>query len=445
MTLQNVPGPGGFPFIGQTRQMMTDILGFHDRLRSEYGDIAHYHVMGTDFCSVTMPESIRRILIDESVDYEKGDLPRKQLGGLLGEGIFLAEGKQWRRQRTHLQPAFYRERLDSYVPVMSEQAEYLAETWRGRESVDIEASMLETTLSILGRTLFGVDVKDNPILGEVTPDILARFDTTKTHAYLPDTVPIPAIRRYRQGLDRLYTFIDDLLSNRLAVSPNERGNDLLSILVGLMETDVLSETEARDNLVTFLFAGHETSAHGLTFTLCELAANPDEQAAIREEIRSVLNGDSPSASELPALDRVERAIDEALRLYPPSYLTFRQPLRDVEIGEYTIPSGTMLSIPQWVTHRDPRWWDEPETYKPQRFAEQNPDRPEYAYFPFGGGPRHCIAMRFARMEMKVVVATIVAQYDLELVGTNGFEVEAASNLRLATPVHLRIHERHDTT
>ena len=441
MALSDLPGPSGIPVIGQARRMMTDILGFHERLQADYGDFVRFHVMGTDFCAVTDPEAIRRILIGESDDYEKGELARKQIGGFLGEGIFFAEGDRWRRQRKHIQPVFFRERLDAYVPTIRDEAERLANRWHVETVVDLEASMLETTLRILGRTLFGVSVEDEPVLQEVTPAILARFDTTSVHAYLPDSAPIPAIRRYRRGTDRLHEFIEELMVKTRERPPEARGDDLLSILVGLVEADVLSETEARDNLVTFLFAGHETSAHGLTFTLCELARNRDKQEAIHEEVASVLDGTSPSASELSALERTERAIDEGLRLYPPAYLTFREPIRDVELGGYTIPAGTTLSIPQWVVHRDARWWEDPETFRPDRFATEHSDRPEYAYFPFGGGPRHCIAMRFALVEMKIVVATLLSRFDVSFAGLSAFDVVAASNLRLGEPVHLEVRDR----
>lgn len=441
MVFSELPGPSGLPVIGQARQMRADILGFHERLQADYGDVVHYHVMGTDFCSVTDPVAIRQILIGESDDYEKGKLARKQIGGFLGEGIFFAEGEQWRRQRKHIQPVFFRERLDTYVPTIWNEAEQLTNRWRDREAVNLEVAILETTLRILGRTLFGISVEDEPILREVTPAVLERFDTTKAHAYLPDSAPIPTIRRYRRGIDRLHEFIEELMATQRDISSGERGHDLLSILVGLVEADVLSETEARDNLVTFLFAGHETSAHGLTFTLCELANNQDEQDAIHEEVVSVLDGDAPTALELGKLERLERAIDEGLRLYPPAYLTFREPIRDVELGGYTVPAGTTLSIPQWVVHRDSRWWDDPETYRPERFTDPQFDRPEYAYFPFGGGPRHCIAMRFALMEMKIIIATLLSRYELAFTGSPGFTVEAASNLRLKEPVHHTVRER----
>ena len=441
MTFSEIPGPNGLPVIGQARPMRADILGFHERLQEDYGDVAHYHVMGTDFCSVTDPVTIRRILIGESDDYEKGELARKQIGGFLGEGIFFAEGDQWRRQRKHIQPVFFRERLDTYVPTIWNEAEQLTDRWRDSETVNLEVAMVETTLRILGRTLFGISVEDEPVLREVTPAILARFDTTKAHAFLPDSAPIPTIRRYRRGIDRLHEFIEDLMTTQRDIPPGERGHDLLSILVGLVEAGVLSEIEARDNLVTFLFAGHETSAHGLTFTLCELARNREAQDAIHEELASVLTGHVPTARELGKLERVERAIDEGLRLYPPAYLTFREPIRDVELGEYTIPAGTTLSIPQWVVHRDSRWWDDPETYRPERFTDTHSDRPEYAYFPFGGGPRHCIAMRFALMEMKIVIATLLSRYELAFVGQPDFSVEAASNLRLKAPAFLTARER----
>ena len=160
-----------------------------------------------------------------------------------------------------------------------------------------------------------------------------------------------------------------------------------------------------------------------------------------DEVDTVVAGRSPSAAELQELAHLERAIDEALRLYPPAYLMFRQPTDDVELGGYTVPAGTTLSLPPWVVHRDERWWEAPDTYRPDRFNDEDSDRPEYAYFPFGGGPRHCIAMRFARMEMKSVVATLLTQFEFDVAESSEFAVEAASNLRLAHPVKLRLRNR----
>ena len=433
------PGPGGLPVVGNTVDMSRDILGFYERLRDEFGRVASYRVFGTDACMVADPEAIRRILLDDHDAFRKGDVIARNLGGAMGEGLFLTEGERWQRQRTTVQPAFYRERLEAYVPAMRATAAETVGRWCDGAVVEATDAMTEVTTAVLGRTLFGVDVVDEPVVREASEAILARFDTSRVWSFLPDGVPTPTNRRYRRELGRLRMFVDELAERRRAQPPAERGDDLLSTLVTFAESGDLTRAEVRDNLITFLFAGHETTALGLTYALLCLARSPDEQARVRAEVDATCD-ERVTAADLPDLERTGRAVDEALRLYPPAYMFFREAARDAELAGYEIPAGTTLVVPPWVVHRDPRWWTDPETFRPDRFAGDS-DRPEYAYFPFGGGPRHCIGMRFARMEMKTVVATLLREYELELVSDSDPDLVASSNLRPGGPVEVRVHSR----
>jgi cytochrome P450 len=433
------PGPDGLPVVGNTFGLSRDIFEFYERLREEYGPIASYRVFGTDACMVAHPDAVRRVLLDDHDAFVKGDVLTRNLEDAMGEGLFVTEGEQWRQQRTRVQPSFYRERLNTYVPEMRATANETVDEWRDGAVVEANEAMTATTMQVLGRTLFGVDVTDEPVVADASAAILARFDTSRFWSFLPDTVPTPTNRRYRRELGRLREFVDELAARRRAQSPERRGDDLLSTLVGFVEASDLTREEFRDNMITFLFAGHETTALGLTYALLCLARNPKAQARLREEVDSVCDG-AVEADHLPELERTERAIDEALRLYPPVYMFFREAARDVELRGYGIPAGTTLVLPQWVVHRDAAWWDDPETFRPDRFAG-DADRPEYAYFPFGGGPRHCIGMRFARMEMKTVLATILRDYRFELVSTADPELVASSNLKPGEPIELRVHER----
>ncbi|RYJ08670.1 cytochrome P450 [Halogeometricum borinquense] len=437
------PGDGGLPIVGNTVELSRDILEFYEGLRNEYGRIASYRVFGTDACMVADPEAIRQILLEDHDAYEKGDVLTRSLGDAMGDGLFLSAGEQWHRQRTRMQPAFYRERLDTYVPAMRDTASQSLDDWHDEAVIEVNDAMTAMTIDVLGRTLFGVDVADEPVVTDASDAILARFDTNRFWSFLPDSVPTPTNRRYRREIERLREFVDGLADQRRRRPREERGDDLLSILVGFVESGDLTMSEFRDNLITFLFAGHETTALGLTYTVLCLARNPDEQERIRAEVDSVCDG-SVTAADLPELEQTGRAIDEALRLYPPVYLFFRETARDVKLAGYRIPNGTTLVLSPWVVHRDSAWWDDPQTYRPDRFAGES-DRPEYAYFPFGGGPRHCIGMRFARMEMKTVIASILRRYEFELVSDPDPELIASSNLKPAEDIEIRVSERASTT
>ncbi|WP_254831256.1 cytochrome P450 [Haloglomus salinum] len=433
------PGPRGLPVVGNTVDLSYDIFGFFEELRDEYGRIASYEVFGTEACMIAHPDAIQQVLLDSHEAFEKGEVLTRNLADAMGEGLFVTGGGQWQNQRTQVQPAFYRNRINTYVPEMRTTAEETVEQWRDGMVVDVNDRMTEMTIDVLGRTLFGVDVTENPVVSEASDAILARFDTSRFWSFLPDRLPTPTNRRYRQKTDELQQFVDDLARQRREQNPEHRGDDLLSILVEVVEASDLTREEFRDNMVTFLFAGHETTALGLTYTLLCLAQHPDEQAALRAEIDAACD-ENLTAKDLPKLEQTENVIDEALRLYPPVYMFFRETSQDVELQGYTIPEGTTLVLPQWAVHRDSAWWDDPETFRPERFADDDDDRPEYAYFPFGGGPRHCIGMRFARMEMKTVLATILNEYSFDLVSDPSPELIASTNLKPAEPIEIELEK-----
>jgi len=437
------PGPRGLPVLGNTAELSRDILAFFERLRDEYGPIASYEVFGTDACMVAHPDAIQQVLLDDHEAFEKGEVLTRNLADAMGEGLFVTGGDQWQNQRTQVQPAFYRDRLSTYVPEMRATAKEVVGQWHDEMVVDVNDWMTKTTLDVLGRTLFGVDVTENSIISEASDAILARFDTSRFWSFLPERLPTPTNRRYRQKLGELQTFVDDLAEQRQEKQPEDRGDDLLSILVNFVEASDLTQEEFRDNMVTFLFAGHETTALGLTYTLLCLAQHPDEQAKLQAEIDAVCEG-VVTAESLPELERMEHVIDEALRLYPPVYTFFREATQDVKLQGYDLPEGTTLVLPQWAVHRDPRWWDNPEIFRPERFAS-DADWPEYAYFPFGGGPRHCIGMRFARMEMKTVLATILSKYTFELSSDSDPDLIASTNLKPGEPIRIKLDEHADET
>ena len=230
----------------------------------------------------------------------------------------------------------------------------------------------------------------------------------------------------------LESLIEELIAARRA-DPGGRG-DLLSLLLAAGEDgSAPPEAELRDQLITFLFAGHETTALGLTYALRALGHHPTARERLREELAEVTGDEPPGLADLPELSYTDRFVRETLRLYPPAYALFREATEDTELGDYRIPAGSKLSLPQIHVHRDGRFYDDPESFRPDRWTDGT-ERPEYAYFPFGGGPRHCIGMRFARMELKLVVATVLAAVDVDPVGGPDIDFEPGVTLRPAEPV-----------
>ncbi|OYR45102.1 MULTISPECIES: cytochrome P450 [unclassified Halorubrum] len=469
------PDPGGIPLFGNVHELASDALGFYERRSSEHGGIVRYDVFGTESYLVTDPDAIAAILVEEHDRFEKGEMPRERLGGLLGDGLFLAEGDAWREQRTAMRSAFFRERVAAYGDAMVEHARRTAASWDDGDVVDVHAAATDYAFAVLAESLLGSDVeRERDTVRAAAESVTERFDTGRIASFLPEWIPTPTNRRYRRRIRALRATIRDLVAERRAAGPPANpgaADDLLGTLVAAAELGAIDDDQLVDNAVTFLFAGHETSALGLTYTLYCLARRPEFQARVRAEV-SALDAD-PTPADVRECPALTAAVDEALRLYPPVHSFFREPTEPVTLGGYRVPAGVVLTLSPWAVHRDERWWDDPETYRPERWLRQTDgdeatgdeaagggsdgdegdasgtargddgagpavgDRPEYAYFPFGGGPRHCIGMRFARQELRLATATLLRRLRLEPVTTE-LSLRASANTRPTHPVRLRV-------
>ena len=433
------PGPDGLPLLGNTLSLSRDVLGFYEQAHRNYGDIVRFEVAGDEGYLLTHPEYIEQVLVNDDAKFVKGEVLNRSIGSALGEGMLLAEGEAWRAQRTLAQPAFYRERVETYGEAMVTYAAEAAGNWNGA-LVDVHDAMTELTLRILARTLFGIDIGDRQsVVREMAEATRTRTDVSSLVGFLPDWVPHPAIREYNRALTDVRGFVEGHIAERKAEPPEERGDDLLSLLVTAAEAGDMSDETLRDNMLTFLFAGHETTALALTYTWFLLGHHPDVQARLHDELDSVLEGSAPTTADLPDLEYTGQVVDEAMRRYPPVYTFFREPTEDVEIGGYTIPEGATLSLPQWIVHHDERWYESPWEFRPARWDDW--DGPEYAYYPFGGGPRHCIGMRFARMEVQLIVATLAQEFAVESRTDAPLDIAASTNAVPADPVGVRFERR----
>ncbi|WP_423996552.1 cytochrome P450 [Halorubrum trapanicum] len=455
------PAPGGLPLLGNVHELASDALAFYERRAATHGGVVRYDVFGTESYLVTDPAAIRRILVDDHDRYEKGSMPRERLGGLLGDGLFLAEGDDWRDQRTAIRSAFFRERVAEYGDPMVDHARSAAAAWDDGDVVDVHAAATEYAFDVLAESLLGSDVeRERETVRAAAESVTERFDTRRLTSFLPAWVPTPTNRRYRRRLAALRSTIRDLVAERRAAgSPANPGaaDDLLGTLVAAADMGAMDDDRLVDNAVTFLFAGHETSALGLTYALYCLADRPAFQRRIRREV-AALDCD-PEPAELRECPALTAAVDEALRLYPPVHSFFREPTEPVTLGGHRVPAGVVVTLSPWAVHRDERWWDDPEAYRPERWLRDGAagpvhgddapgpavgERPEYAYFPFGGGPRHCIGMRFARQELRLAIATLLRRLRLEP-ETADLSVRASANTRPAEPVRVRVRTRDESS
>ncbi len=436
MTSDTPSGPAGLPIIGTALESRR-ALDFLLENRREYGDIVYYEFLSEPIYQLNHPDDIEAVLVANNQNFTKSHLTKNVLGPVAGDGLFTSDGAVWREQRRRIEPAFHPDRIEHYGELMIEATNRLQATWSDGEKIDINETMRSLTLDIVARALLGVDVAaDIERIGE-TLDIV--FDRLGSPWYqlLPAWSPTPGNRRFRQALANLEGIVDRIIAER---QTDPDGDDVLSRL--LAADDAMSAQRLHDEVMTFLVAGHETTAQALTFTCFLLATHPPVEDRLVDELDRELGGDRLSMARVDDLAYTERVITEALRLYPPASDIHREPVDSVDIRGYRIDRGATISMPPWVVHRDPRWYDDPEVFAPDRWTDGfRSELPRLAYFPFGAGPRRCIGDRFALMEAKCVLASLYQDTHLELDPETDFEVASTITTRPTNPVWMRVEPR----
>lgn len=404
------PGPDGLPLVGNTLGLVREQGGYLERAVQNYGPVVSIRMLGAgEVIVVADPDLVESVCFGE--EYTKAALAQETLEDLLGEGLLLATGEEWRRRRDMIQPVFDPDRLETYVPSMVDRSRAFVDGLDPGRTYDIGAEMRRLTFSILLDAVFGTDVEyDEYNLQQAAAHLLEPGKPRKQPiAYtVPMWVPIPMWRRYHSAIEEFEGVIQTLLDSR---DPGE-GADFLSMLLTVSdEQGVLTETELRDELMTMLFAGHETTATALTFTWQLLGTHPSVDQRLEAELDEVLGEGVPTAADLADLEYTEHVVREAMRLYPPVPALGREPTEPTELGGHQIAEGTTVAPSQWVVHHDPDLYEDPWEFRPGRWERRPPgDRHRFAYFPFGGGPRRCIGEQFAMMEAKLVVATVANRY-----------------------------------
>lgn len=428
-----------------------DTLSFLSRTARTYGDVAHFRIATLRYYLLSHPDHVRDVLVTHDAKFTKGPALRAAKV-TLGEGLLTSEGEFHRRQRRLAQPAFHPNRAATYAGAMAHYAREQCDAWRDGQMVDIHEEMMQVTLRVVAKTLFDADVRaEVDEIGEAM-DVSVRMFTRAISPFGPilNRLPLPSNYRFERAYARLVGTIDRFIKERRA-SGEDRG-DLLSMLIRSQDTGdgwtagddlATSNKQLRDECMTLFTAGHETTANALTFTWHLLAHHPGLQARLHAEVDAVLGERLPAREDVDRLPYARQVVAESMRLYPPAWAVGRQASEPVEIGGYTLPAKAVVLTSQWVTHRDPRWWPDPERFDPDRWRDgaAGSDRPRWSYFPFGGGPRSCIGEAFAWMEAVLVLASIARRWRVEAVGERHPPLQPTITLRPKGPLKVRVVRR----
>ncbi|MGA2419285.1 MAG: cytochrome P450 [Candidatus Acidiferrum sp.] len=427
------PGPDSAKqkkFSGQLGMVRRDPLGFFTHCARTYGDITAMRYFNFHVFFINHPDYIEDVLVNNARKFHKGRALQANKG-VFGEGLLTSEGSFWLRQRRLAQPAFHRARIAAYAETMVRYTERLLETWHDGEERDLHEEMLRVTLQIVGKTLFDADVAgDAREVGQSLELLLELSANFGRDIFIPRWLPTPQNIRKARAIRKLDKIIYRIIAERRR-SRHDTG-DLLSMLLAARDEDGsrMTDQQLRDESITLFLAGHETTANALSWTWWLLAQNPAAEKRLHAELDAVLGRRAPTFDDVAKLKYTENVLTESLRLYPPAWGTARVAIEDHEIGGYKVPKGTGVSLAQWVMHRDPRWFDAPEEFRPERWEDGLAKRlPRFAYFPFGGGPRQCIGNTFALMEATLVLATIAQRYRFRLVPGHAVVPLASITLR----------------
>jgi cytochrome P450 len=416
--LPHPPRPRGLPWLGNLPAFALDRLGAAERWAAEHGDVVELTGPFAPVVLVNHPELVGQVLTADPRTMRK-DPWTTQLSELLGRGLVTSEGAFWKSQRRAVNPGFHRERIRGYAAVMTDCAREVVAAWPDRGELDLHRQMMDLTFRIVARALFADDgARHGALVAEVL-DEYSRFaeGLAGSGVRYPPWVPARRNRRMARQRARLDRVVHEMITARR----RQPGDDLLSWMVATGMPD----TALRDEAVTLLLAGHETTANALTFALYALSQHPGAEEALLTELRAAPR--ALGADDLDGLPVLDRTVTEAMRLYPPVWGLGRQTLDDLSLGGFRVARGSTLFLLPWTLHRDARWYDEPLAFRPERWVDA--EVPRYAYLPFGAGQRACIGQRFAGMEARLALAEVVRSHAVRLAPGERLELHASVTLR----------------
>lgn len=373
-----------------------------------YGDVVQFPIPRPPSYLVNEPTAVRKVLVDNAKNYTKDTIQYRSLSLVTGEGLLTADGVAWRRHRRLIQPAFHHTTADSLVSIVMQSTEELAASLRakgGRHVIDVDEFMMQAALNIVGKALFGTDL--GPDSSRLTHATLRALDVVVARARVPITppswMPTPANRVLASAVAELDSAVEAMVRAR----GDEPGSDLLGMLLAATDDDGrhLTTQEIRDEMVTFIVAGHETVASALTWAFGLLATHPEHQESLAREAAGIDVATMATVGQLP----YARAVyDETLRLYPPAWLITRAALNDDELAGVKVPGGALVIMSPYLVHRHPEAWADPEGFMPSRFLGENPRN---SFIPFGAGPRLCIGRDFSYVEAVLMLSVLARDFD----------------------------------
>lgn len=415
------PGPPQRLLVGNLVEFGTDVLGFFERCARDYGDVVSLRIGRWPALFLNHPDHFESVLLTNNRNFIKHTFFWRHVTEIFGKGLVTNEGAPWLRQRRLMQPAFHRERIAGYGETMVDYTERMLAQWDAEAAGerDIHDDMMRLTMEIATKTLFGADLPP-----EEATEIGAAFDDAvieianrfRRPVKIPRWLPLPSNLRYAKAVRRLDRLVYEMMERKRVEGG---GSDLLTMLMEARDEDgsMMDSRQIRDEAVTIFLAGHETTALALSWTFHLLVQHPEIEERMRAEIDAVLGGRRPAAADLPRLPYVGNVINESMRLFPPAYAVGREAVGDCEIAGYHVPAGTTIFISPWVSHRDPRWFEDPLAFRPERWENDfAKSLPRFAYLPFGGGPRVCIGNSFALMEAVLILASVAQRYRLRAAG-----------------------------
>jgi cytochrome P450 len=425
-------------------RLLLDPLGTFEQLRRRHGPVVRVPVGRGGFHLVCDPAAIQDVLVTSHHDYAKGFRRRSTPPGegvqpismLVGEGLLTSSGEAHRTRRRLMTPLFHRQRIAAYGSTFAQLAEQRCAGWPDGGRIDAHSEMSELTLAIVARTVFDTDI-DSDVVATIRRAVAANARISRLAVFpnattLERRLPLPAIRRARRARAELFAAVQGMVDDRRRAGLG--GWDLMSLLSTARDADTgafLDDEAVRDESLTILLAGHETTANALSWAFHLLGGCERARAAMHAELDAVLGGRLPTIEDLPNLPYTRAVFTETLRLYPPAWLMVRRSLRARTLGGVHVPADTTLLLSQWVVHRDPEIWPEPAAFRPERWLGDDPAagrRHRFGFFPFGGGIRQCIGNTFAETEGAMILATVGRRWTLEPVA--GHRVEPLPRVTL---------------
>jgi cytochrome P450 len=439
------PGPKGHWLFGSGLDLAKNPAEFLLAVAVEYGDIARFRLMHLDFFLVVKPEYIQEVLVTQANKFRKSTRDVAIMQKFLGNGILLSDGDYHTRQRRLVQPAFHTNRIQAYADTMVAYTRRMLDNWSDSSVQPVDIAMRQLTMEIVAKSLFDADVSGaGGTIGHAVETLqrVAGY-VFRVQNLIPDWLPIERNRERAQASASLNELLRTIINERR--QSNEDKGDLLSMLLLSEDEDGsrMNDQEARDEAVTLFAAGHETTSNALAWIWYLLSQHPEIESRLHDEIDRVLGGRPAGLADLPQLNYVRMVVKEAMRLYPPAWtLNARQPIEDVNIDGHVIPKGANVFVSPYAVQRNPRYFEDPLKFDPERFHPQlEKNIPRYTYFPFGGGPRVCIGNSFALLEAQLIVATMAQHVRLALMPDQQVDIDALITMGPKYGLRMRVSQR----